>query len=188
VTTDPGDHFYARENKRFIGEGIEIHRWRVRDLWQLAEDIPAIRVPVWNLRQCIKPHMWVYQDQGPNLLEAFQEALADLGSGKEDPFTALGVIQMLLQHVFREVSDPAAALTNLVERVDRVRGVDPRWPIIMSAEWDVMDGRHRLARLLLDGEEKVFAQVFDKTPPPTEVLRSDSKVDYLQGEFEVLHG
>lgn len=54
----------------------------------------------------------------------------------------------------------------VVEHVRLVREVDPAFPIILGADGRVMDGMHRVARALLDGETTVRAVRFEVDPEP----------------------
>ena len=53
-----------------------------------------------------------------------------------------------------------------VSHMKAVLEVDLKYPIILDEDGYVMDGRHRIAKALLNGEETIKFVRFDKTPPP----------------------
>lgn len=71
-----------------------------------------------------------------------------------------------------EVDEPVwsdrAALTlrKFVEHMQLAEAADLRHPILLTAEGRIMDGRHRVARALLEGRSVISAVRFDPTPEP----------------------
>lgn len=71
-----------------------------------------------------------------------------------------------------EVAEPAwtegppLTLGEVAQHMRLVTEVDPRHPILLTAEGRIMDGRHRVVRALLEGRETVPAVRFDPTPEP----------------------
>lgn len=57
-------------------------------------------------------------------------------------------------------------MNNFVAHMRRVLDADLSFPIILDDEGYVMDGRHRIARSLLDGEDSILFVRFAKTPDP----------------------
>ncbi len=55
---------------------------------------------------------------------------------------------------------------DFVEHVKRVNDADIRCPIILDEEGFIMDGRHRLAKALVEGYKTISAVRFKETPPP----------------------
>jgi hypothetical protein len=54
----------------------------------------------------------------------------------------------------------------IVEHLRLIEAVDPSYPIILGADGRVMDGMHRIARALLDGETVIAAVRFRDQPDP----------------------
>ena len=57
-------------------------------------------------------------------------------------------------------------LTEFVAHMKRCLEVDTSRPIILASNGVIMDGRHRLARAILDGKTTIKAVRFDVTPQP----------------------
>ena len=57
-------------------------------------------------------------------------------------------------------------LRDVAEHMVLIRAVDPSHPVILSAEGRVMDGRHRIARAVIDGRTALPAVRFAATPEP----------------------
>lgn len=76
----------------------------------------------------------------------------------------LDVITALDERVFGE--DDPGTWRALVEHVRLLHAAELRYPIILAADGRVMDGRHRVARALLEGRPTVDAVQFDHDPPP----------------------
>ena len=51
-----------------------------------------------------------------------------------------------------------------VEHMQKVLDADLKFPIILDDEGYVMDGRHRVAKVLLEKRETILAVRFDETP------------------------
>lgn len=54
----------------------------------------------------------------------------------------------------------------VVDHLRLVQEVDSSWPIILAADGRVMDGMHRVARALLEGNTTIRAVQFDVDPDP----------------------
>jgi len=54
----------------------------------------------------------------------------------------------------------------VVEHVRLIEAADPRFPIILGANGQVMDGMHRIARALLAGQSTIAAVQFSVDPAP----------------------
>ncbi len=52
-----------------------------------------------------------------------------------------------------------------VDHIKRVQRADLTIPIILDEEGYIMDGRHRIARAILEGAETIKFVRFDETPP-----------------------
>ena len=56
-------------------------------------------------------------------------------------------------------------MNDFVDHIKKVNDADLSYPIILDDEGFVMDGRHRVAKSLLNNEKYILAVRFDKTPP-----------------------
>lgn len=65
-----------------------------------------------------------------------------------------------------DLAPPSRDMNNFVAHMRRVLDADLSFPIILDDEGYVMDGRHRIARSLLDGEDSICFVRFAKTPEP----------------------
>jgi hypothetical protein len=54
----------------------------------------------------------------------------------------------------------------VIEHARLISEVDTSYPVILGPDGRVMDGMHRIARLLLDGQATVRARRFDVLPEP----------------------
>ncbi len=57
------------------------------------------------------------------------------------------------------------SMNDFVGHMKRVLEVDLSYPIILDDEGFIMDGRHRVAKALLEGRTSILAVRFDETPP-----------------------
>lgn len=64
---------------------------------------------------------------------------------------------------------------SIIEHLKLIQETDLSYPIILSAEGQVMDGMHRVAKALLEGRETIEAVQFDEDPKPdyVDVLPED---------------
>ena len=71
-----------------------------------------------------------------------------------------------------EIDEPAwtegaaLSLREVAAHMRLVREVDPRHPILLTAEGRIMDGRRRVVRALSEGRTTIPAVRFDPTPEP----------------------
>ena len=54
----------------------------------------------------------------------------------------------------------------LLDHMRLIQETDLSFPIILSADGGIMDGRHRVARVVLEGREHIEAVQFDSDPEP----------------------
>lgn len=59
-----------------------------------------------------------------------------------------------------------------------IHDADLTYPIILSADGAVMDGRHRIAKALFDGREHIDAVQFDRDPDPDHVGKRPTDLPY----------
>jgi hypothetical protein len=66
----------------------------------------------------------------------------------------------------------------VVEHMRLIEEADLTFPIILSADSSVMDGRHRLAKAALQGRKAIDAVQFAEDPPPDYVGRDLDDLPY----------
>ena len=66
----------------------------------------------------------------------------------------------------------------LVDHMRLIEDADLSFPIILAANGDVMDGRHRIAKAALEGRTTISAVQFDTDPPPDYVGRRPEDLPY----------
>ena len=66
----------------------------------------------------------------------------------------------------------------LLEHVRLIDEADLAFPIILSANGEVMDGMHRVAKAVLQGREEIEAVQFLEDPPPNHVGRGPDDLPY----------
>jgi len=66
----------------------------------------------------------------------------------------------------------------VVEHMKLIGEADLSFPIILSADGSVMDGRHRIAKAALEGQENIQAVQFDRDPEPDYVGRGPDDLPY----------
>ena len=71
---------------------------------------------------------------------------------------------MSLSYQYSELS-----LRELAGHVQAVNTADLNYPIILDENGDIMDGRHRLMKALLNGDKTIKAVRFDNNPTPCEI-------------------
>ena len=65
-------------------------------------------------------------------------------------------------------------IRNIASRVGRILAADLEYPIILNTDGTIMDGSHRVARALVEGQTHILAKQFSESPAPDEreALRS----------------
>jgi hypothetical protein len=66
----------------------------------------------------------------------------------------------------------------LIEHVRLIQKADLSFPIILAANGEVMDGRHRIAKAALEGRKTIDAVQFTEDPPPDHVGRGPEDLPY----------
>lgn len=66
----------------------------------------------------------------------------------------------------------------LVAHIRLINEADLSYPIILAANGEVMDGRHRIAKAALEGRETIDAVQFTEDPPPDHVGRTPEELPY----------
>jgi hypothetical protein len=84
----------------------------------------------------------------------------------------------------RELDEPCggdgARLTwrELLGHIKLINEADLSYPIILSASGEVMDGRHRVVKAALEGNDVIEAVQFEKDPDPDYVGRGPDELPY----------
>ena len=66
----------------------------------------------------------------------------------------------------------------MIEHMRLIQEADLSFPIILAANGEVMDGRHRIAKAALEGRETIDAVQFTNDPPPDHVGRGPEELPY----------
>ena len=74
---------------------------------------------------------------------------------------------------------------NVVGHIALIEAADPSYPIILAANGEVMDGRHRIAKAMLAGQTAIEAVQFTTDPEPDYVDVYPHELPY---EEETLDG
>ena len=79
----------------------------------------------------------------------------------------LPVQEMPLEHLnFYNMHPTIESFREWIGHIKSVLNADLKYPIILDDEGFVMDGRHRIAKAFLEGNESIKFVRFKKTPPP----------------------
>jgi len=84
----------------------------------------------------------------------------------------------------RELGEPCesddAPLTwrGMVEHMKLIEAADLSFPIILSANGDIMDGRHRVAKAAWQGRTEIQAVQFERDPEPDHVGLGPEELPY----------
>jgi hypothetical protein len=105
----------------------------------------------------------------PNYLDRDQTVIA---SGKEWRVAGLihhakrlQVFDLPLRHISLRWDVTVETLKELAWHVKAVNAANLDSPIILGDDGELLDGRHRVAKALLDGAETIKAVRFEKNPP-----------------------
>ncbi|MCH7790364.1 MAG: hypothetical protein IH940_13130 [Acidobacteria bacterium] len=71
-----------------------------------------------------------------------------------------------------------ATVRAVIDHVRLIAGVDRSFPVILGPNGRVMDGMHRIARALLEGDETIHAVRFTELPPPDHVDCNPVELSY----------
>jgi len=78
----------------------------------------------------------------------------------------LPVMNIPLDHLNVYYKYENLTLRELVGHIKSVNNADFRHPIILDEDGEVMDGRHRIMKALLENKKTIRAVRFDKNPSP----------------------
>lgn len=81
----------------------------------------------------------------------------------------LKVMDIPLDHLNVFYNYSKLTLRDMVMHMIAVGEADMSYPIILDEDGDLMDGRHRIMKALLEGRETIKAVRFEKNPDPCKV-------------------
>ena len=81
----------------------------------------------------------------------------------------LPIMEIPLSHLNIYHKYENLTLRELVGHMKSVNDADLSFPIILDEDGELMDGRHRLMKALLNGEETIKAVRFEKNPSPCKI-------------------
>ena len=82
------------------------------------------------------------------------------------------VMEIPLEHMNVYYLYKNLTLRDMVTHMQAVNDADLSYPIILDEDGEVMDGRHRIMKALLNGERAIKAVRFGKNPEPCQVVES----------------
>lgn len=81
----------------------------------------------------------------------------------------LPVMEVPLNHLNVYYTYSKLTLREMVMHMKAVQKADLSFPIILDEDGELMDGRHRIMRAMLEGRETIKAVRFDENPTPDKV-------------------
>jgi hypothetical protein len=84
----------------------------------------------------------------------------------------LEVMEIPLKHLNFMHNYENLTLRELVGHMMSVQKADLQYPIILDEDGEIMDGRHRVMKALLEGKETIKAVRFEENPEPCKVDES----------------
>ena|SRR5215204_529279 len=66
----------------------------------------------------------------------------------------------------------------LIDHMRLIQEADLSFPIILAANGEVMDGRHRIAKAALAGRDTIECVQFEEDPPPDHVGKQPDELPY----------
>ena len=82
----------------------------------------------------------------------------------------LPVMEVPLDHLYVWHKYTNLTLRQMVMHMKTVQAADLSCPIILDEDGEIMDGRHRVMKALLQGEKTIKAVRFDENPRPCRIL------------------
>ncbi|MBY0497824.1 MAG: hypothetical protein K2Y23_26750 [Cyanobacteria bacterium] len=74
--------------------------------------------------------------------------------------------------------DDAPTWRGLIDHMRLIEEADLSFPIILAANGEVMDGRHRIAKAALENRDTIECVQFEKDPPPDHVGKPPEELPY----------
>ncbi len=81
----------------------------------------------------------------------------------------LPVLEIPLDHLNLRYTHEDLTLREMVMHIKAIQDSDLSFPIILDEDGELMDGRHRIMKAMLNGEETIKAVRFDENPTPCRV-------------------
>jgi len=81
----------------------------------------------------------------------------------------LPVMDVPLEHLNLYVVYEKLTLREMAMHVKAVADADLSFPIILDEDGELLDGRHRIMKALLEGEPTIKVVRFESNPPPCQV-------------------
>lgn len=78
----------------------------------------------------------------------------------------LPVMEIPLNHLNVYNTYEKLTLREMVMHIRAVQNADLSFPIILDEDGEIMDGRHRIMKAILEGKETIKAVRFEENPPP----------------------
>lgn len=78
----------------------------------------------------------------------------------------LPVMRVPLDHLNIYLTYNKLSLREMVMHMRAVHAADLRYPILLDEDGDLLDGRHRIMRAMLEGKKTILAKRFDENPEP----------------------
>lgn len=89
-----------------------------------------------------------------------------LTNGFERKQVKLDSIREIDENFWFDNKNDSPTIRAIVEHMRLIQEADLNYPIILSSDGGVMDGMHRVAKALLEGEETIKAVRFNRDPEP----------------------
>jgi len=67
-------------------------------------------------------------------------------------------------------TDGPLTLRQLAGQYECISRADLKYPIILSADGEIMDGRHRVVKAIVTGKKVILAKRFEETPEPCRII------------------
>lgn len=80
------------------------------------------------------------------------------------------VMDIPLNHLYVWAKYETLSLRELAGHVKAVMDADLSFPIILDEDNDIMDGRHRIMKAIIEGKETIKAVRFEKNPSPCRII------------------
>jgi hypothetical protein len=80
---------------------------------------------------------------------------------KDLPVLEIPLCHLDISHSYREVR-----LRDMIMHMQAVNNADLSFPIILDEDGEIMDGRHRIMKAILQGEKSIKAVRFETNPYP----------------------
>jgi len=81
----------------------------------------------------------------------------------------LPVMEIPLAHLNVYNTYKTLTLRDMAMHINAINKADLKFPIILDEDGEIMDGRHRIIKAMVNGVESIKAVRFDKNPEPCKV-------------------